>query len=101
MSKKDGGSWLIESVNNKGNRFRPSDWVERISASLAKFGADHRLHYSHDVQPCIIEGEKFLLVKKGLAQSNPEIYKFIMRFAEDNNLRIQEDRRGSKRSEDT
>jgi len=98
--RNDDDRWLIESVRNSGERFRPSDWIERISASLASFGADHRLHYSSDVQPCIIEGKKCLLVKKGLSRSNPEAFDHIMHFAEDNDLRIQEDRRNAPRPDD-
>lgn len=98
--RNDEERWLIESVRNTGERFRPSDWIERISASLATFGADHRLHYASEVQPCTIEGQKCLLVRKGLARSNPEAYMHIMHFAEENNLRIQEDRRKSPRRND-
>ncbi len=93
MATDDEESWVIESVNNDGQRFRPSDWIERISASLGSFKADHRLHYSDDVQPCIVDGRKCLLVAKGLAKKNPDAYTYIMRFAEENNLKVQEDRR--------
>lgn len=96
----DDDRWLIESVRNTGERFRPSDWIERMSASLASFGADHRLHYSSEVQPCIIEGKKCLLVRKGLLHTNPGAYEHIMHFAEQNNLRIQEDRRLQPRPDD-
>lgn len=93
MATEDDESWVIESVKNDGQRFRPSDWIERISASLGTFKADHRLHYSNDVKPCVIEGRKCLLVSKGLAKRNPNAYSYIMRFAEENNLKVQEDRR--------
>ncbi len=93
MATEDEESWVIESVKNDGQRFRPSDWIERISASLGTFKADHRLHYSNDVKPCVIEGRKCLLVSKGLAKRNPNAYSYIMRFAEENNLKVQEDRR--------
>ncbi len=85
--------WIIESVKTDGNRFRPSDWIERISATLARFGADHRLCYDTEVQPCMIEGQKCLLVGKGLAERKPELLAYILKFARDNQLRIQEDRR--------
>lgn len=89
----DKDAWLIESVCEDGGRFRPGDWIERICASLASFGLDHRLHYSADVQPCMIEGRKCLLVRKGLRERRPELYQHIMRFARENHLLIQEDRR--------
>jgi len=84
---------VIESVKSDGQRFRPSDWIERISSSLATFGADHRLHYAADVQPCIIEGQKCLVVSKHLQSHNPAAYDEVMHFARDNDLRIQECRR--------
>lgn len=93
MTDESEERWVIESVCSDGQRFRPSDWIERISAGLATFGADHRLHYAAEVQPCIIEGKKCLVVSKGLAESNPAAYAEVMRFARDNDLRIQEDRR--------
>lgn len=93
MAKSGTEHWLINGVTKKGDRFRPSDWVERVSASLAKFDADNRLHYSREVRPCLIEGEKSLLVSKDLSRTNPDAYAFIMDFAKENNLRIQEDRR--------
>ena len=86
-------SWIIESVTEGGKKFRPSDWIERISTTLATFGRDHRLRYDHEVQPCVIRGEKCLLVGKGLASRDPQLLAYIMRFAEENQLRIQEDRR--------
>ena len=85
--------WVIESVRLDGERFRPSDWIERISATLATFGQDHRLRYDAEVQPCIIQGQKCLVVGKGLSQRNPQLLAYILKFAEDNRLRIQEDRR--------
>lgn len=85
--------WTIESVKSDGNAFRPSDWIERVSMTLATFGRDHRLHYDREVQPCVIRGQKCLVVGKGLATRNPQLLAYIMRFAGDNQLRIQEERR--------
>lgn len=91
-NEKD-GLWVIQSVKTDGDQFRPSDWIERISASLATFGRDHRLHYDNEVQPCVIQGQECLLLGRGLSGRNPELLAFIMKFAEDNRLRIQENRR--------
>lgn len=88
---------IIESVREDGRVFRPNDWIERMSALLATFGPDHRLHYADSVQPCMIQGEKCLVVERGLAQRNPAAYEFILKFASDNALRIQEDRRQQER----
>ncbi|MDH5300476.1 MAG: DUF3579 domain-containing protein [Gammaproteobacteria bacterium] len=79
--------WVIESVRLDGKRFRPSDWIERISANMGSFGADHRLHYSKSVYPCVVDGEKCLMVDGRLKVEDPIGYEYIMSFARINGLR--------------
>lgn len=86
-------SFIIEGIREDGRTFRPGDWIDRLSTLLATFGADHRLHYAAEVQPCLIEGERCLVVARDLEQKQPEIYRQIMGFAQENRLRIQPDRR--------
>jgi len=78
--------WFIRSVREDGQRFRPSDWIERISANMAQFGPDRRLRYDHSLQPRTIDGEKCLVVGGGLAARHPELYEHIMAFARSNQL---------------
>jgi hypothetical protein len=94
MSSSEKEDIIIEGVREDGSRFRPSDWSERLSASLASFGRDHRLRYAADVHPCIIEGKKCLVVGGDLRRKDPDAYRFILEFARANDLRIQHDRRG-------
>jgi hypothetical protein len=89
----DNEDLIIEGVREDGSRFRPSDWIERISASLARFGRDQRLRYAADVHPCVIQGQKCLVVSSALRKKDPDAYRFILDFAHDNQLRIQQDRR--------
>ena len=70
MSKDE--KWVIRGVTEEGKKLRPSDWIERISSTLASFGSDHRLHYSNAVAPCMIDGEKCLVVARNLNDINPE-----------------------------
>lgn len=91
-SEADAGDRLIiEGINEDNVRFRPSDWVERISSLLATYGPDHRLHYSHAAHPGVINGCKCLVLAKGLRENNPQAYDFILKFARDNRLRVHED----------
>jgi len=78
---------VIESVRNDGKRFRPSDWIERLSANMGTFGPDHRLHYSNECKPGMVNGEKCLIVDNSLEVSNPAAYQYIMNFANSNSLR--------------
>jgi len=88
---------IIEGVNHDGQKFRPSDWVERLASILSEFGENQRLKYHHSVMPCTIQGVKSLVVHKQMQEDVPEAFEFIMAFAKDNNLRIQEDRRTKPR----
>lgn len=95
----DGKDYLIISGQQEdGRKLRPADWVERISSALATFDQQHRLHYSASVHPCIIDGEKCLVVARGLEQANPAAYAFVMEFARSNRLRILDDRRKGERA---
>ncbi len=82
---------VVESVTQEGHRFRPSDWIERISTTLATFGPDGRLRYSDAVQPRMINGAKCLVIKQSLQQDNPEAYCYILSFVEANDLRSYEE----------
>lgn len=93
MDQQEDERWIIESMKTDGEQFRPSDWIERISNSLASFGRDNRLRYDKLIRPCVIHGQKCLVVGKQLSQRDPTLLAYILRFAEDNKLRIQEDRR--------
>ena len=90
--------YVIHGVNEDGVRLRPGDWIERISSTLAQFGADNRLVYSKSVKPCVIEGQKCLVVARCLEQTDPQAYAFIMEFARSNRLCVQIDRRRDERA---
>jgi hypothetical protein len=86
-------AFIIEGICEDGAAFRPSDWTERLAALMSTFGPDRRLSYSPLVQPCLIQGQRCLVIARDLEQKQPEIYSQIMKFAQDNQLRIQPDRR--------
>jgi len=98
MSDGAGNSPLIiEGVREDNKKFRPTNWAERVSAVLASFGPDHKLRYSELAHPCVIDGQNCLIVARGLSEKHPEAFKFILEFAHQNKLRIQEDRRVAER----
>ncbi len=77
---------VIDGIRMDGSRLRPADWVERISSMVAEFGPDHRLHYSDNVHPCVIEDRKCLVVDPELREKNRELYEYILHFAQRNDL---------------
>lgn len=92
------GYLVITGVQENGKKFRPSDWIERLSSTLASFQVDNRLRYSAGVQPCMLDGEQCLVVARWLETADPAAYDYVMGFAQANQLRIQIDRRTGVRA---
>lgn len=82
---------IIEGVRENGAKFRPSDWAERISSAYAEFGKDQRLQYSPEVSPRIQDGKQVLAVALALQDQNPEMFRSVMKFARENQLRVREE----------
>lgn len=78
---------LIEGITESGEKFRPSDWAERMSGRLVTL-RKRRIHYSPLLQPTMREGHKCVLLDPKLKQSNPELYNSILTFAKNNKLKI-------------
>jgi hypothetical protein len=91
---------IIEGVTNTGEKFRPSDWAERMSEKLSTF-RKRRIHYSPLLQPSMKDGNQCVILDPNLKQSNPELYDSILKFAQNNNLRIcnEDDDKGSADSD--
>lgn len=88
---------IIEGVTEEGEKFRPSDWAERMSGSLCTF-RNRRITYSPLLQPSVKNGNQCMLLDPELKDSNPSLYESIMDFVEQNHLRIsEEDSRGASK----
>lgn len=81
---------IIKGITKAGKPFRPSDWAERLSSVLSTFGADNRMSYSPYVRPVTLDGVKCVLVNKALEQIEVRAYRFLIGFAHDNELQIEE-----------
>ena len=90
--------FIIQGVTEEGKKLRPGDWIERICSSLNAFGMGGHAQCARSVQPCIIEGEKCLVVARNLSSSSPDVYQFILDFAKSNQLKIIADRRHGDRA---
>ncbi|KTC65378.1 PhnO-related protein (plasmid) [Legionella adelaidensis] len=85
---KDKKVITIEGVTPQGKHFRPSDWAERMSGTMATF-KNSRIHYSPLLQPSVNhEGYKCVLLDPKLKESSPQVYNAILEFAKTNNLKI-------------
>ena len=61
MARKRTGHFIF-GITQNGNKFRPSDWVERIAAVFASFDASQRLRYDPMVMPVRYDGMPCLFV---------------------------------------
>ncbi|MCP0914056.1 MULTISPECIES: DUF3579 domain-containing protein [Legionella] len=88
MTEPEDKKIIIEGVTNQGKPFRPSDWAERMSGTMATF-KNSRIHYSPLLQPSVNrEGYKCVLLDPKLKESSPQVYQAILDFAKANNLKI-------------
>jgi hypothetical protein len=88
MTDSDKKKIIIEGVTEEGDVFRPSDWAERVSGTLASF-KNRRIHYSPLLQPSVNhEGYKCIVLDPKLKESSPQVYQSILDFAKTNQLKI-------------
>lgn len=81
---------VIRGVTASGRIFRPSDWAERLAGILSTFDIDNRLGYSPYVKPAQVDGIKSVIVSKSLKEINARAFDYVLGFARDNNLVIEE-----------
>ena len=82
--------FIIKGITTAGKPFRPGDWAERLSSVLSSFGEDNRMSYSPYVRPVTLDGVKCVAVDKALKEVEPQGFRFLMGFAEDNDLQVAE-----------
>jgi hypothetical protein len=87
MSPEKSG-YLILGITNKGAKFRPSDWIERIASTFGCFDSSQRLQYHPLVAPVVINKQAGLLVDDRMIETDKAGYDFIMAFAHSNHLQI-------------
>ncbi len=80
---------VIKGLTHDGQRFRPSDWAERLCGVLSVFGSEKRMEYSPYVQPITSAGIKCVVVDKRLEDVEPIAFKFLLSFASDNELQVR------------
>ena len=80
---------VIQGITAAGEKFRPSDWAERLCGMMSVFGEDRQLSYSPYLKPVIVVGTTCVVVDCKLAALDPVAYKFLMSFARDNELTLR------------
>ena len=88
MSEQFENCIIIQGITQKGKTFRPSDWSDRLSGILSSFDRGHRLAHHKFVRPQLINQVRCVIVDKHLESVNPDMFRFLMDFAGDNELQM-------------
>jgi len=82
---------IIYGVTKNNQRFRPSDWAERLAGVMSQFRPEGSeggpLTYSPYVVPRFIDGVRCVVVDSRLRDLQPLAWKFVCNFAHDNQLK--------------
>ncbi len=92
----DNNKVIIKGITEDGRRFRPSDWAQRLSTAAAAMmpqgrnaGRRARRPFHPKVNTAIIDGINSVVVDKSLAEEDPRLYKFLINFAKENRLVVE------------
>ncbi len=88
---------VIRGVTDDGRSFRPSDWAERLASAMSSFrpeggagGIGAYIGYSPYCIPMLNGGVKCVIVDEALRGVEPMAWDFVMNFARDNSLQLEE-----------
>ena len=82
---------VIQGITRTGRAFRPSDWAERLCGVMSTFGGDQQMRYSPYspyVRPMMMDGVRCVIVEPALMEIEPRAYRFLLDFANDNELTV-------------
>ena len=82
--------FIIVGLTSNGKKFRPSDWAERLCGVLSAFGAEKKMKYSRYVGPGHYNDEKAVFVDGQLYDIEPMAYRFVLNFAQYNDMQLIE-----------
>ena len=80
---------VIQGMTQSGERFRPSDWAERLCGMMSVFGEDKHLSYSPYLKPVMADGLSCVVVDERLQTVDAAAFEFLLGFARDNELRLR------------
>jgi len=86
--------FIIHGITKDGQRFRPSDWAERLAGVMSRFrppgSTGGYLTYSPYVVPMVVDGIRSVVIDCRLHELEPLAWNFVCEFAHDNQLKTSE-----------
>ena len=91
---------IIFGVTSTGEKFRPSDWIERFCGVMAPYDTSYQalgervniqkgMGYSDLVFPTTYKEERVVLVMEKLNDIEPLAWEFVLNFIKENNLKTE------------
>ncbi len=89
---------IIFGVTSKGEKFRPSDWIERFCGVMAPYDTTYRasgkrvniqknMGYSDLVFPTTYKEERVVIAMEQLNNIEPLAWEFVLNFVKENDLK--------------
>ena len=89
---------IIFGVTNAGEKFRPSDWIERFCGVMAPYDTTYQstgervnlqkgMGYSDLVFPTTHKGERVVIAVEQLNDIEPLAWEFVLNFIKENDLK--------------
>ncbi len=79
---------IINGVTKSGEKFRPSDWAQRLTTAVATCGPGRRIKFHPKVNMATLEGINCVVIDADLEDEDPMLFRFLVNFGEENNLEL-------------
>ena len=80
------GKVIIQGLTQEGDKFRPSDWAERLCGAVATYGPGRRIIFHPSVKLASLHGVKCVVIDALLEEDDEMLFDFLTDFAGENNL---------------
>ena len=72
-----------------GQKFRPSDWAQRLTVAVSTVGPKKKIISHPRVHMAMKNGVPAVVIDSILEQENPMMFEFLIDFGKSNNLQIE------------
>lgn len=80
---------IIKGLTEAGNKFRPSDWAERLCGAVASYGPGRRIIFHPHVRMASFDGVKSVIIDAVLEENDEMLFEFLLDFARENKLQTE------------
>jgi len=97
--KKTSEQIILLGKTQSGEKFRPSDWAQRLTVAVSTVGPKKQIISHPRVHMAVIDGLPAVVIDPVLEKENPMMFEFLLKFGRNNNLQIRYPWTGEKRGD--